>query len=546
VSPAARPVDSYDVAIAGGGVSGLYAAWRLVEDAKARNAAPPSIVLFEADDHVGGRLLTWLPLGEAGGLRAEMGGMRFFEQQQVLWNLIAALGFGGDQLVPFPVDGPNLRLMLRGVSTPLDTPDPAARYLLSPKESGKTAWDIVVGVAHEVLATPENRAVLEQHLGGKQPQDREQWDAIKPYLTWRGKRLWDVGYWNLLSDVGSPETPAYIGDALGYYTLASNGNAAEAVQAVMLDLAQNPVYKTLSAGCQALPTALAEAVESAGVPIVTGTRLVSFEVRDDGRSALTLAGPDGRRTATADRLILALPRRALELLAPSPQFDLEGDARLKQLVQSVKPTPAFKLFYLYSERWWERLGITQGRSVSDLPIRQTYYFAPDPPPGGGEPSPAGLLMVAYNDARAVDYWQGLVPPDDELALGRSELGDEAPPHLHKAPDGMLAHAKQQLALLHDIPVEEIPDPDRGAFVDWGFDPFGGGWCFWSPRVDVRDAMERIKVPLGKDTRVHIVGDCYSGLQGWVEGALGATEAVLQRHLGLERPQWLPEGCYLGW
>jgi monoamine oxidase len=491
--------------------------------------------------------------------------MRFFEQQPIVWHLISELGFESDDVVPFPVDGQNLRLLLRGANTPLETPTPGARYLLSPAQQRKTAWELVVTVAHEVLATPENKAVLRQHLGGRQPQDRQDWDVVKPYLTWRGTRLWDVGYWNLLSDVGSPEAHAYIGDALGYYTLASNGNAAEAVQAIMLDIAQNPVYKTLSAGYQALPTALADAVTSAGVPIVTNTRLVSFAVQDDGSSALTLAGPDGERAVTAARLILALPRRALELLAPTPHFDLDGDTELKRLVQSVTPTPAFKLFCLYSERWWERLGISAGRSVSDLPIRQTYYFAPDPGPSQAPASAAGLLMAAYDDLTAVDYWQGLIPSEEDRAserdelraalgglargaglLAAGELPPEPPPHLHKAPDDMLRHAKQQLALLHEIPAEEIPDPVVGAFVDWSFDPFGGGWSFWSPRVDVRDVMDRIKVPLGKDTRVNIVGDAYSGLQGWVEGALSATEAVLERHVGLEPPRWLPKGCYLGW
>jgi monoamine oxidase len=111
---------------------------------------------------------------------------------------------------------------------------------------------------------------------------------------------------------------------------------------------------------------------------------------------------------------------------------------------------------------------------------------------------------------------------------------------------MLEHAKAQLALLHDIPTECIPDPQVGAFADWGLDPFGGGWNFWQPHVDVHRAMQEIRVPLGRRQSVYVVGDAYSGEQGWVEGALTSAEVTLQTHMGLSRPNWLPSGYYLGW
>ena len=49
----------------------------------------------------------------------------------------------------------------------------------------------------------------------------------------------------------------------------------------------------------------------------------------------------------------------------------DGLARLQLVVQTVTPYPAFKLYLFYEQRWWESGGIQRGRSVSDLPIRQT-------------------------------------------------------------------------------------------------------------------------------------------------------------------------------
>lgn len=551
-----------EVAIVGGGVSGLYAAWRILADADARGAEPPPISVYELSDRLGGRLLTWLPAGPDAGLRAELGGMRFLPPQELVWNLIHHLGLS-DQIIDFPVTGPNLRLLLRGVATPADTPTPGARYELPPDQQASGAAQLVAGVIDEILHTPENTAVLRDHNEGKDPTTREEWDAVKPYLTWRGTPMWDLGFWNVISDVRSPEFYAYVGDAFGYFSLSSNWNAAEAMQFLYLDFLDKPQYKTLTHGYSALPQALEDAIRPR-CSIETNTRLVRFEVDPTyGRVGLTLDGPGGSRQVVAQRLLLAMPRRSLELLAPTPDFDLQGDPALASLVRSVTPYPAFKLFLFYETRWWEeRFGITVGRSVSDLPIRQTYYMPPDNPAS----APYGLLMASYDDARAVDYWQGLVPREDMREQGRAELVEaitglvrragaigendvlpDPPPNLHKATDDMVRHATDQLALLHQIDAADIPAPVVGAFADWGLDPFGGGWNFWAPQVDVRDAMTRIKAPLGDDVRVNVIGDGYSGAAGWVEGALTATEVTLQRHLGLRPPSsWLPDDYYLGW
>jgi monoamine oxidase len=553
--------DRVDFAIAGGGVSALYAAWRILEDADRNGRPRPSVALFEMGDRTGGRLLTWLPKPGA-GLRAELGGMRFLPPQELLWNLLKVLRLD-DQIIDFPVVGANLRLLLRGHSRRADTKTPGERYDLPDDQQQANPADLIADVIEQVLLTSDNNPVLERELGGKLPKDRAEWDAIKPFLTWRDRRLWDVGFWNLISDVRSPEFYQYVGDAFGYFSLSSNWNAAEAMQFLYLDFLDKPEYKTLTGGYSQVPESLEQAATALGCTVTLGTRVAGFDVDGDGAVTVALEGPDGHSSLTASRLLLALPRRSLELLDPSPRFDLRNDARLRSLVTSVTPYPAFKLFLFYEERWWEKdpLNITVGRSVSDLPIRQTYYMPPDDPSG----KPYGLLMASYDDARAVDYWQGLIPREDEREQADAELRDavagmlrgagqlaageeivEPPPLLHKATDAMIRHATDQLALLHEMVPFEIPKPVVGAFADWGLDPFGGGWNFWAPQVDVKEVMTRIKAPLGDDVPVNVIGDGYSGAAGWVEGALTATEVVLQKHLSLEPPPWLPGQYYLGW
>lgn len=57
----------YDVAIVGGGIGGLYTAWRLMRSTKLK------IALFEASDRFGGRYHTVLM---PGGFAADLGAAR--------------------------------------------------------------------------------------------------------------------------------------------------------------------------------------------------------------------------------------------------------------------------------------------------------------------------------------------------------------------------------------------------------------------------------------------------------------------------------------
>ena|SRR2546422_1039267 len=86
-----------DFAIVGAGVAGTYAAWRLAtapyEDLKElvpRQATPPTIRLFEASERIGGRLHTERMPGMS-ACRAELGGMRFTEDQVLVRSLVAHL-----------------------------------------------------------------------------------------------------------------------------------------------------------------------------------------------------------------------------------------------------------------------------------------------------------------------------------------------------------------------------------------------------------------------------------------------------------------------
>jgi len=555
-------ITTVDYAIVGAGVSGLYTAWRLLKD----SGTKPTVRVFEQGDRVGGRLLTWNPGGDEAGFRAELGGMRFFEKQQLVRGLIGQLDQLKGQEVPFFADGhEGLIWRLRGLRMNAGDADTAtSRYRLRPGED----------IAPFTLLNRVIDKVLKQN-GQVTPSDWKGWDEVKPKLMYGERNLWELGFWNLLANELSTEAYKYMVDAFGYYSLALNWNAAEAFQNVSLDFTQKPEYKTLSKGFDQIPKALKAQVEQLGGAdcIQLNTTLVRFEADDTrpGGVLLVLERNGGTEQVRAKHLVLAMPRRSLELLEPSPAFNLRINTKLRELVRSSRSYPAFKLFLLYENRWWDQKGfrgqpIRHGRSVSDLPIRQTYYMRPDACEAGrgGSCPDYGLIMASYDDSVAVDFWQGMEPTDLDRSIVKEALAEllkkhfrnfsggrqqrrewRPPPVLHLAPIDMIDHAREQLAILHGVKVEEVPQPTYGAFADWSLDPFGGGWHFWEPQANPKEVMPKIRRPL-EGRNVHITGEAYSGAQGWVEGALTTAEHVVRNLLKDKKPpKWL-EGIYLGW
>ena len=65
----------------------------------------------------------------------------------------------------------------------------------------------------------------------------------------------------------------------------------------------------------------------------------------------------------------------------------------------------------YDFPWWESVGVTRGRSVTDLPIRQCYYWATAQASGADPDNRKGVLLASYDDGQNTAFWGGLSDPD---------------------------------------------------------------------------------------------------------------------------------------
>jgi len=518
-----------DVAIVGGGVSGAYCAWRL------RQADPAkTIVLVEGTDHVGGRLLSVQP-PEIDYMVAELGGMRILPAVQPLINALIGVLNGllpRDQRIEtyeFPVDEDQNIAYLRGSWLRLaDFRDPSkVPYHLPFLEAGNTPGMIMVGAIEQIVP------------GITTEPNEERRRAMCQAAHFAGRPLYEQGFWNVLARIISGEAYQLGVDAGGYSSTLSNWNAADAIPWYLSDFGIEPKYLGFKRGFQQVPKTLAELFRRDGGEIRLSTKLLGFAWSDDGRARLRLS--DGELDAGA--LILAMPRRSLELLAPaSPPLQPN---RIQELIASVTPRPLFKIFTTYDNPWWRAAGYTNarkefvpveaGRTVTDLPVRQTYYWPRD----DGKPATSGpaMLMASYDDGANIGYWDGLRARRHQAWEHGLEVPVPEQPYAsqdHGAADGwaryeasqaMVEEVNRQLGRIHGLPF--TPAVRNAAFRDWGDDPFGGGWNSWNIGVRSPEVKHSIVQPI-EDRPLYICGEAYSDAQGWVEGALQTADLVLEK------------------
>jgi monoamine oxidase len=521
-----------DVAIVGGGVSGVYSGWRLLTKGGRTN-----VTIFEASDRIGGRLLS-VPAPGIPNMVAELGGMRILPSVQprigaLIEELNAEVGLKEQiKTYPFPVDQPENIAYLRGTHlrlfdfglelepkpgdpVPKRTPIP---YRVGFLERGKTAGQIVINAIEQIVPG----------VTGNLTEAERSEMCHKAFFD--GKPLMEQGFWQVLVRVISGEAYQLALDAGGYQTTLTNWNAADAIPWYLSDFGVNPDYRGFTKGFQQVPLELARLFKKAGGKVELGAQLAGFEQVDGG---VQLTFSDGR-TVRAKELILAMPRRSLELIAPGSP--LLQELRVSQLIRSVTPRPLFKLFTTYAAPWWLPANVKAGRTTTDLPVRQTYYW----PTNTGAPAAGGpaMLMASYDDGINIGFWDSFRP---KRGVGwRAGAGDIPQPEMFQnadpekadpqweanaAPQAMVDEVQRQLALIHGM--QFVPRARNAAFRDWGDDPFGGGWNSWNIGVDSRQVKMDILQPT-PGAPVYICGEAYSDAQGWVEGALQTADLMLEK------------------
>ena len=331
VDPALRPT----IAVIGGGIAGLAAAWELTGGPGGNAAGSPRVVLLEASDRLGGKLRT----GELDGQTVDLGPDGFLARRPEATTLCREVGLG-DDLVPIGASGASiwarghLRPLPDGLSLGVPTRFwPAARSgILGPRGSLRLLMDLIsprpdlrgplgdraIGplVARKLGARVVDNLV-DPLVGGIHAGSVADMSAaaVFPLLLAVAQRR---GSFMRALRRASAAPPGAAGGAASSGAAAgatSSGAASGGTAGVTLGDPAGPAFWALRGGMRSLVDRLAELLAARGVVIRTATPV---ELIDRGEASgaqwvlHTAGGP-----VQADGIVLAVPApAAASLLAP--------------------------------------------------------------------------------------------------------------------------------------------------------------------------------------------------------------------------------------
>ena len=571
-----------EVAIIGAGTSGLYTAYRLTEDKK---FTANQVQVFDLSKKIGGRLESVIMPGM--NFYGELGGMRYLTSQEIVTTLIEGY--------PLTEKDPSKRTpILKDKMTPVDFPmgdnskllmylrkehfkqndwqlkqqqgeKLMTRYYLNEDDIGYSADQLFNKIIYDVLMADPWFVKTYPGKAKKGSTDydysfeltSEEWDDVKPNLTYifknspyDGRKVNDLGFWNLIKDQVSQEGYLFLANAGGYYSNTINWNAAEAFPYMVGDFSSGDIkYKTIEEGYDSIAYSLAnEYMANKGACIWSENKLLTFAKNRSKNNGYTyelvfLNIPTNKKwNVYANSIVLGMPRTSLELLDQNNFFfDINENTTIQHNIKSVIKEPSYKILMGFNRPWWKELGIDSGHSITDLPMRQCYYFGVDPENNNS------MLLGSYGDMNNETFWKAL---SDDTVLFEVKNNESASfAELEALSDVqatklMVAELMNQLREVHGDTID-IPEPYVTWFRDWTDEPFGAGYHAWKAGYSVGDVMKYMRKPVSNE-QIHICGEAYSDQQGWVEGAFCEAEKMLQEHFGLKRPDWLSPDYYLGW
>ena len=564
--------------IFGAGPAGLFTAWRLITGGKA--VAGDSIQLIEWGDYAfdgpgsgsrlpAGRIVTHFCYDDPAQSYIEAGGMRFiqwgqnkdgqWEGHQLVSVTIDALGLNPD-VVPFNTTSDPL-LYLRGEhiyqknlatqNAPYNTPGnnaaPAATLFAN-------ISDLITG-----KPAPATRTAQCQFYGsGTLPA------TFNSFVYPPGANAGNIGYWNIFYDQAGNEGYEYADDAGGYTSNVINWNAANAA-VYNSEFAPGGQFATVQGGYSQVFVELFQqaraAAQTAGVDfsLQAQTRLHSLWL-EDGVVNYRLASADmpdkGGATLTTPNAFLAMPPAALDMVADATRYadlpdgtvDILNAYPVQLYMDSVIRQPSMRVMLFFATPWWldstyppdltsDNLPNTFGPTITDLPLRQVYYFGNN---SDGAQNPVYGVLASYDDMQYVQFWQELEVEVTERRMVPLDQDYQVLKGPRPATKTMIRMVLLELAKVHygdPNAADQIPWPVEAVFNDFSLSPFGAGYHAWAAHYDICDVMQKIRQPTGlldctTPANLFIIGEAYSNDQAWVEGAFCTAESVLVEYFGM--------------
>ena len=460
-----------DVAVVGGGIAGLSAAWELI-------GSGVSVTVFESTDRVGGKLRTEL----VAGTPVDVGAESMLGRRPEVRQLLAELGL--EPIAPAAVGASiwsrgALHAMPKGTLMGVPSDAISLAGLLEPDEVARAAdeqpvrldagGDISVGDAVEEAFGP---AVVDR--------------LVEPLLG--GVYAGDARYLSLQACV-----PALYGAVQQGHSLRETAAAASRQPSTGAPY-RSPVFAGLRGGIGSLPARLAGALGGAGAVLRTGTLVTGLDRHDSADAASwRLVLGDGT-TFDADAVVLATPAPATAKLLSTVSPATSDELRAIEYASMAVVTYAFPA----SVR--ARLGQQSGFLVPPVDRRRikASTFSSLKWPWLEQERP-DLVFVRVSAGRFGET-EALRQPDavlaaDGLAELRAAVGELPPPvaaHVRRWGGGLPQYAIGHLDRVARLR-RELASLQAVSVAGAAYDGVGIPACIGSGRTAARTVLDQLKI-----------------------------------------------------
>lgn len=472
--------------IIGGGVSGLYAAYRL-----AQLESTGKITIVEKLDRLGGRILT----ERIGDHILEYGPMRFEpELQKNLANLLLELDISTKSFVPYtcPIDPPDFNKIsfeeIEAIRKYTTLPPAFALLKHGLKIVLDDQWDV------------EDDSIYDRLRDKK-----KKW--LKKYGSFQGRLLSEHGLWDTLAHVLTKEALDYLQHKGTFYHMISiNPNAADQL-CFMLDILATAKDNliTIDEGSQHLITKLVVKLNTyPNITILLHTCVTSYEEREDNKIIITTDNKN-HQEIICDHAIFTCQKSAYKYINGFPQH-------IRMLFNSVMIVKLFKIFIILDNPPFNSQSIPGPNYNADkVPCREIHYSY-------SEKDKTGMVMI-YGDIPSLNYWKPFIKAYGKIRSLPHKHNDKDNTHLKNHLMHYLRNIFQDTLLPFTILHYGI--------LDWSNEPYQSGVHLWRPGYISEDIIKEMS-SFGKNKNIHICGEAYSDYQGFIEGCIRTVDGVISQ------------------